>query len=155
MWCTPLADDGRELCACVSLLLERLTQRKGKQPQRGLLVRRQVGDLVNGVFDVAKRLAQLDQLRDGVPVAGKRRPCVVLAHTRNPPLLGPVPAGDRPRSRIWSWPLSQDQPAQCKPPAFAQAWRCRKRPQNAVRLGTGAPDRLPSPESTKRTGDGT
>jgi hypothetical protein len=54
----------------VQLLLNGIAEREGEQPERGLLVRGQLGELVDRVFDFAERLACLDLLQDCVPVAG-------------------------------------------------------------------------------------
>src|ERR671915_500933 len=66
-----------------------ITKGEREQPERGLLVRRQVGDLLDGVLDVAERLASPDQLCDHVAVAGKSRPEMSPAH--GPPFLVPSP----------------------------------------------------------------
>src|SRR4051794_36663464 len=69
-----------QVSAGVAQLIAAVAKREREQPERGLLVHRQVGDLVDGQLDVAERLSRPYQLRDSVPVAGQGRPCLGTAH---------------------------------------------------------------------------
>jgi hypothetical protein len=48
------------------------TQGEGEQPELRLLIPRQVDDVVDRVLDVGERLSRPDQVRDCVPILGKR-----------------------------------------------------------------------------------
>jgi hypothetical protein len=89
----------------VELLLRRIAEREGEQPQSGLLVHGQVCDLVDGGLDVAERLASLDQLHDLVAVVGQCGPCSGRAHG-DPLSLVPKLAYHVGFSPLWSVPLS-------------------------------------------------
>src|SRR3954453_17551036 len=74
-----------------------------EQPQRGLLVRVEVDDLLNRILDVAERLARPDQLGDPVAVTGVVLTMQRPAHGVPPPwscrcreyVSGAVPSGAR------------------------------------------------------------
>ena len=79
-----------------SFVLGGVAQREGEQPQRSLLVHRQVFDRVDGVLYVAERGTCPEPLRDSVPVAGQNRQLLGPAQ-RRPPLCDPVAAVTRQR----------------------------------------------------------